>query len=109
MDPTILVIAGVGVCAVTLIGGLGFAAWVTKLKVKHGYPLENMWGMPIHPRRDDETGERLKLVTQENAQLRAELGSVKDRLANVERIVTDSGYRLSHDIERLRDGRENMQ
>ena len=107
MDPLILVIAGLS--AVTLVGGLGFAGWVTKLKVKHGYPLDNMWGMPVHPRGDGEAVERLKLVTQENAQLRAELGSVKDRLANVERIVTDSGYRLSHDIERLRDGRENVQ
>lgn len=53
--------------------------------------------------------ERMKLVTQENAQLRAEFGSVKNRLANVERIVTDSGYRLSHDIEPLRDSRENVQ
>jgi hypothetical protein len=27
---------------------------------------------------------------------------VKDRLANVERIVTDSGYQLTHQIEALR-------
>jgi hypothetical protein len=107
MEPVIVLIAAIS--GMALVGGLGFAAWQTKLKVKHGYPLENMWGMPIHPRNDAEATERLKLVTQENAQLRAELGSVKDRLANVERIVTDSGYRLSHDIERLRDGRENMQ
>ena len=30
-------------------------------------------------------------------QLRAELGSVKDRLQNVERIVTDSSHRLAHE------------
>ena len=46
--------------------------------------------------------ERVKLISQENAQLRAELGSVKDRLAVVERIVTDEGSRLSHEIEALR-------
>lgn len=96
---------------IAIVGVSGVAGWVftTWLRVRHGYPLENSWGKAIYPQKDAETAERLKLVTQENAQLRAELGSVKDRLANVERIVTDSGYRLSHDIERLRDGRENMQ
>jgi len=43
------------------------------------------------------------LLTQENAQLRAELGAVKDRLANVERIVTDGGYHLGAEIDALRE------
>ena len=47
----------------------------------------------------------MTLLTQENAELRAELGSVKDRLVNVERIVTDGGYHLTHEIESLRDER----
>lgn len=34
------------------------------------------------------------------------MGSMKDRLANVERIVTDSGYHLTQDIERLRSRSE---
>ena len=36
--------------------------------------------MPLHPKTDRETLERIKLLTSENAQLRAELGSLKDRL-----------------------------
>ena len=44
----------------------------------------------------DELVERIKLLSTENAQLRAEMGAVKDRLANVERIVTDAGYRGHH-------------
>jgi hypothetical protein len=43
--------------------------------------------------------ERIRLISQENAQLRAELGSIKDRLANVERIVTDSSHSLDREIE----------
>ena len=39
--------------------------------------------------------ERIKLLTTENAQLRAELGSVKDRLETIERIVTDQPSRLA--------------
>ena len=35
------------------------------------------------------------------------LGSVKDRLANVERIVTDSSHSLDREIEALRGGKSN--
>jgi len=59
-------------------------------------------GQAIYPKKNEEVIERLKLVSQENAQLRAEMGSIKDRLANVERIVTDDGHRLTQEIEALR-------
>lgn len=75
------------------------------MRMRNGYPLENSWGKPVYP-KNDEAVERVKLLTQENAQLRAELGSIKDRLGNVERIVTDSGYQISHEIDRLREEKE---
>lgn len=81
----------------------------TKLKIQAGYPLEGMWGQSLHPKRDAQTDHRVALLTQENAALQAELGSVKDRLANVERIVTDSGFQLTHEIDRLRIDREKVQ
>lgn len=81
----------------------------TKLKIQAGYPLEGMWGQSLHPKRDAQTDQRVMLLTQENAQLQAELGSVKDRLANVERIVTDSGFHLTHEIDRLRGDGEKVQ
>ena len=79
--------------------------WIhtTRLKIKHGYPLEGMWGQSLKPSTDGQTAERVRLLTQENAELRAELGAMKDRLANVERIVTDSGYHLGSEIEALRE------
>ena len=92
---------------IALIGISGVIGWVatTWIRVKNGYPLENSWGKAIYP-KNDQAAERVKLLTQENAALQAELGSMKDRLANVERIVTDSGYHLTHEIDRLRDGTE---
>ena len=75
----------------------------TKLRIQHGYPLEGMWGQSLKPSTDGQTAERVRLLTQENAELRAELGSMKDRLANVERIVTDSGYHLTSEIDKLRE------
>lgn len=82
----------------------GVVGWVivTWLRIKHGYPLESSWGKAIYPQKNEEMIERVKLVSQENAQLRAELSSVKDRLANVERIVTDGSHALDREIEALR-------
>lgn len=90
--------------AITIVGIAGILGWVltTWMRVKHGYPLDGSWGQAIYPQNSDEAMERIKLLSQENAQLRAELGSVKDRLAVIERIVTDEGHRLSHEIEALR-------
>jgi hypothetical protein len=70
--------------------------------VKNGYPLDGSWGQAVYPRKDEQAIERIRLLSQENAQLRAELGSIKDRLANVERIVTDSSHLLDREIEQLR-------
>ncbi len=94
---------------IAIVGVAGMIGWVatTWIRVRHGYPLENSWGKAIYPKTDNEAKERVSLLTQENAQLRAEVGSMKDRLAVVERIVTDSGYGLTHEIERLRDDRAN--
>ncbi len=74
----------------------------SRLRILNGYPLENSWGKAIYPKTDGETVERVKLLTQENAQLRAELGAIKDRLATVERIVTDESHALVREIEDLR-------
>ena len=51
--------------------------------------------MPLHPKRDEEPRSAIRLLTTENAQLRAELGSIKDRLETIERIVTDQPSRLA--------------
>jgi hypothetical protein len=88
------VAAIVAVC----VGGWAFTTW---LRIKHGYPLETSWGTPLHPATDRESVERIKLLTSENAQLRAEIGSLKDRLETVERIVTDKPHRLAREIDAL--------
>ncbi len=109
MDPSLIPFFAIG--GGFIVGLAGIVGWMhtTRLRIKHGYPLESMWGQPLKPAITTEAMERVKLLTQENAQLRAELGSLGDRLANVERIVTDSGYQLGHEIERLRDNQEKMQ
>jgi len=109
MDPEkIAMITGLAPIIAT-VAAITVAGWVvtTWMRIKNGYPLENQWGKSVYPKTDQEAVERVKLLTNENAELRAELGSVKDRLANVERIVTDDSHRLTQEIEQLRDKRAN--
>ncbi|HSG34894.1 MAG TPA: hypothetical protein VLA37_10190 [Sphingomonadaceae bacterium] len=49
-----------------------------------------------------EAGEVTRL-REENAQLRDRLELHEDRIIVLEKIVTDSGYDIAHQIERLRD------
>ena len=86
-----------------LVSFAGVGGWVytTWLRIKNGYPLNGTWGQAIYPQTDQESHERIKLLSSENAQLRAELGSVKDRLETVERIVTDQPHRLAREIDSL--------
>ena len=78
---------------VAVVACLGVLGWVvtTWMRIKHGYPLDGAWGQAVYPKKNEEMVERLKLVSQENAQLRAELGS-----------ITDDSHRLTQEIEALR-------
>ena len=99
-----MVIPGAAIIVAMIAGSMIYS---TRMKIKHGYPLSGAWGQAVYPKTSTEDGERIRLLSQENAQLRAELGSLKDRLATVERIVTDSGYSLTHQIEALRGQPKN--
>ena len=69
------------------------------IRAKHGYALEDEWGGKTE-RADQSANARL---IDDNRRLLDRLEATEDRLAVVERIVTDSGYRLGHEIEKLRD------
>ena len=97
-DFVLQVLPMVAVIVAISVGGWVFTTW---LRIKHGYPLETSWGKALHPSSDRESAERIKLLTGENAQLRAEIGSIKDRMETMERIVTDQPLRLSREIDAL--------
>jgi hypothetical protein len=105
MDPDKMEIVRMVLPMIAVISLTGVGGWVitTWMRIKHGYPLDGAWGQKLYPKTSSEEIERIKLLSQENAQLRAELSSVKDRMANVERIVTDTGYQLNHQIDALRE------
>ena len=69
------------------------------IRAKHGYPLEDEWGGKTEkpaPREDSA-------LRQQNEELRASLSKMHDRMAVLERIVTDKGYTVAEEIEALRD------
>jgi hypothetical protein len=111
MDPDILRLLQLVIPLMAVAIGLGMLGWIgnTWLRIKHGYPLDGAWGQAIYPRKDQETQERIKLLTTENAQLRAELGAIKDRLATIERIVTDEPTKLAREIDNLAIGKARAQ
>ena len=87
----IFVIAIITVCTV---------GWLVNnwIRAKHGYALEDEWGGKTE-RVDPAANARL---IEDNRRLVDRLEATEDRLAVLERIVTDSGYRLGEEIERLR-------
>ncbi|OYW45455.1 MAG: hypothetical protein B7Z33_06320 [Sphingomonadales bacterium 12-68-11] len=84
-----------GIIAISTIGWLG-SSWI---RARHGYPLEDEWGGKTL-RADDAVTERLR---DENERLKVRLEASEDRLAVLERIVTDRGFSVAAQIEALRD------
>lgn len=77
------------------------AAWLINnwIRAKHGYSLEDGMGRKIE-RTDNGTTAKL---LEENARLSDRLEAYEDRVNVLERIVTDRGYSVAHEIEALRD------
>lgn len=83
---------------------LSMGGWLINnwIRARHGYALEDEWGgKTVLPASADKSE-----LMKENAALRGELKTVHDRVAVLERIVTDKGYGLSEEIEALRGRRD---
>ena len=87
---------------VIVIIALSMGAWIitTAIRAKHGYPLTDDWGNPVHPLRKDE--DATKALVEENRQLKANVERLEERLKVLERIATDPTKRLSDEIDNLR-------
>lgn len=89
------------IIVIVCTGGWIMNNWI---RARHGYPLEDEWGGKS-AKLDGQVTARLQ---EENAALRMELGAITDRLASVERIVTDQGYDVARQIEGLREARQEV-
>jgi hypothetical protein len=79
------------------------AGWIINnwIRARHGYPLENEWG-GFTPKVDVDAERKITLLSNENESLNGKVGNLEERIAVLERIVTDKAGRLSEEIEKLR-------
>jgi hypothetical protein len=92
-----------GSSTILLIIALCTAGWLINnwIRAKHGYPLEDEWGGKTA--KSDTTADRkIELLTSENEGLTNKVSHLEERIAVLERIVTDKAGRLSDEIENLR-------
>ena len=94
----------VPVLIVTAVMARGaFTTWV---RAKHGYPLEDKRSRRArrHGNGDEALGDgrKVALLTSENERLHGQVGRLEDRIAVLERIVTDPAERTAREIDALR-------
>jgi hypothetical protein len=82
------------------------AGWLINnwIRARHGYPLEDEWGGKTALTDGDypEAERKIALLSNENESLNGKVGRLEERIAVLERIVTDKAGRLSEEIENLR-------
>lgn len=76
----------------------------TSIRAKHGLPdfpggRRARRGMALH----DESSGQVETLKAQNRRLTDQVETMQDRLIVLEKIVTDRGYTLAHEIEALRD------
>lgn len=89
------------VIALVAISTIG---WVVNswIRARHGYPIENEWS-GTSDRTDVSVERQARLMAEENARLTQKVGRLEERIAVLERIVTDPAHRTAREIEQLRD------
>lgn len=88
---------------VLAIIALCYGGWLINnwIRAKHGYALEDEWGGKSG-KIDAEADRKIMLLSNENETLNSKVGHLEERIAVLERIVTDKAGRLSEEIENLR-------
>ena len=78
---------------------------------KHGVPWHGRHDRPDRPRgrRELRNGEEVETLRVENSRLTERVEAYEDRIAVLERIVTDSSYSLGREIESLREDKGKVQ
>ena len=90
------------IIAMGTVGGI-VRTWI---HARHGLPMPGRRGRRYETRDDSQQVATLKA---ENARLTDRLEASEDRLAVLERIVTDKSYNLADEIEALRDRKPKLE
>jgi hypothetical protein len=89
------------IVALVMISTFGWVmtSWI---RAKHGYPLENELSGMTHKDGDPAANRRIELLSNENNQLKGQIGRLEERIAVLERIATDPAERTAREIDALR-------
>jgi hypothetical protein len=89
------------IVALVMISTFGWimTSWI---RAKHGYPLENEWSGMTHKDGDPTANRQIELLSNENNQLKGQIGRLEERIAVLERIATDPAERTAREIDALR-------
>lgn len=95
--------AGLAILVPVLIVAIVFFSKLlqTRMAVKHGYPIK-VRGTWVQPGGGPDAKRATELMAGENEKLRGQVGRLEERVAVLERIVTDPARRVSEEIEALR-------
>ena len=85
-----------GIIAISTLGWL-ISSWI---RARHGYPVENEWSGMTH-KIDPQSERQIAQLNEENGALSANVRSLEERLAVLERIATDAPSKLAREIEAL--------
>lgn len=88
---------------IAIIVAICVFGWVLNnwIRARHGYPLEDEWGGKT-AKVDHDADRKIMLLSSENETLNGKIVHLEERIAVLERIVTDKAGRLSEEIEILR-------
>ncbi len=75
----------------------------TWIRAKHGYPLKDDQGENEDFGFFSLSNKDIDSLKEQNRSLTERLANTQDRVAVLERIVTDQGYHTAREIEELRD------
>lgn len=82
-------------------GGWLISSWI---RARHGYPLENEWSGTTLPASatNAEAERKIALLSSENENLQGKVSRLENRIAVLEKIVTDPAHRTAAAIDALR-------
>ena len=89
------------VVAIIVMSTIGWIA-TSWIRAKYGYPLENEWSGVVYKGEQPESARQVALLTSENADLKAQMSRLEERMKVLERIATDPAERAAREIENLR-------
>ncbi|MBO9579837.1 MAG: hypothetical protein J7498_02995 [Sphingobium sp.] len=96
------------IIAISILGGT-LSMWI---KARHGYPIHDRHSRRMArraARRGEmlpdalDDGRKVQLLTSENERLAGQVSRLEERIAVLERIVTDPAERTARAIDRLAD------